>query len=81
MEYEYKPINNVKALENKLLFVGFVTGSSITLDMSEYLKTIRYRCLQDEETWKEVATDGYLIYWKGVDLSYEEVLLMATEKY
>lgn len=78
---EYRPIDNVRALDNRLLFVGFRTGSSITLDMKEHLSTIRYRCLLDEKIWQDVSTDGYLIYWEGVDLSYEEVLLMASEKW
>ena len=59
-------IHTVTPLEGFRLLVAFNNGSSITVDLSAKLKTVRFAELSDKELFNDVKTDkanGETIVW------------------
>lgn len=56
-------INSVIPLENYRLLIRLNTGSSITVDLSSKLKTVRFAELSDPAVFNNVKTDNELVIW------------------
>lgn len=72
MNYTHKvrnlpAINRVMPLSDHRLELWFTTGSSLVLDMSNYLNTLRYSPLMDTEVFQSVTTDGNTLLFGEVD--------------
>lgn len=76
---ERKYIVKVKALENHVLQVDFVSGSRLLLDMKPYLEKIRFRPLNDPAVWKSAVTNGIFVRFGNLEISHDEILSMAEQ--
>lgn len=56
-------IHSVIPLEGYRLQIEFNTGSSITVDLSQKLKTVRFAEISDEAVFKNVKTDNEMVVW------------------
>ena len=67
----------VRALDDHILQVDYVSGSFLLLDMKPYLDKIRFRPLARPEIWNRVSTNGIFVQFETVELSHDEILAMA----
>jgi hypothetical protein len=58
-----KTIRSVLPLMGYRLFMEMESGSSVTVDLSVKLDTLRYRALEDEALFRKVWTDGDYVIW------------------
>jgi len=56
-------INSIIPLEGYRLLIEFNTGSSITVDLSQKLKTVRFAEISDEAVFNNVKTDSETVVW------------------
>lgn len=75
MERRY--IAGVKALEDYILQVDFISGSRLLLDMKPHLDKIRFRPLSEPRVWESAVTNGIFVRFGDVELSHDELLSMA----
>lgn len=71
----------VKALDEYVLQVDFISGSRLMLDMKPYLDKIRFRSLADPPVWNSVVTNGIFVRFGNIELSHDELLYMAEQEY
>ena len=71
----------VKAMDEYVLQVDFVSGSRLLLDMKPYLDKIRFRPLADPKVWNSVVTNGIFVSFGNVELSHDELLSMAEQEH
>ena len=71
----------VKAMDEYVLQVDFVSGSRLLLDMKPYLDKIRFRPLADPKVWTSVVTNGIFVRFGNVELSHDELLSMAEQEH
>lgn len=71
----------VKALDEYVLQVDFVSGSRLLLDMKPYLDKIRFRPLADPQVWNSAVTNGIFVRFGNVELSHDEILSMAEREH
>lgn len=71
----------VKAMDEYVLQVDFVSGSQLLLDMKPYLDKIRFRPLADPKVWNSVVTNGIFVRFGNVELSHDELLSMAEQEH
>jgi hypothetical protein len=65
---------------NFRLDIELDNGNSITLNLENRLKTIRFGVLRDEELFKRATTDGTCISWEGkVEISLSEVFQLMQK--
>ena len=76
-----KYISAVKAMDEYVLQVYFVSGSRLLLDMKPYLDKIRFRPLSDPQVWNSVVTNGIFVRFGNVELSHDEILSMAEQEH
>lgn len=74
-----KYILAVRAMEEYVLQVDFVSGSRLLLDMKPYLDKIRFRPLSDPQVWNSAVTNGIFVRFGNVELSHDEILAMAEQ--
>lgn len=56
---------SVVALEDSYLKVEMESGSTVRLDMSRRLQSVRFGLLRNKDIFQSVATDGYrLIFYR-----------------
>lgn len=73
-------IKNVVPKEDYRLEVLLDNGSSITLNLSSRLETIRFGLLADKEFFHRVTTDGTCISWgSNIEISLSEVFQLAQK--
>ena len=72
-------ISAVRPLNGFVLQVDFVSGSRLLLDMEPYLDKIRFRPLSDPQVWNSAVTNGIFIRFGNVELSHDEILVMAEQ--
>ncbi|MEA4946984.1 MAG: DUF2442 domain-containing protein [Oscillospiraceae bacterium] len=75
-------IKTVVPMKDYRLFMEMESGSSVTVDLSCKLNTIKYAALADEEFFNTVRTDGDYVVWGGGRLKLTvnelmEVVLMG----
>lgn len=58
-------IRSVLPMKDYRLFMEMESGSSVTVDFSGKLKTIKYAQLADESFFKTARTDGDYVVWGG----------------
>ena len=78
---ERKYIVAVKAMDEYVLQVDFVSGSRLLLDMTPYLDKIRFRPLADPQVWNSAVTNGIFVRFGNVELSHDELLSMAEQEH
>lgn len=71
----------VKAMDEYVLQVDFVSGSRLLLDMKPYLDKIRFGPLADPKVWNSVVTNGIFVRFGNVELSHNELLSMAEQEH
>ncbi len=69
-------IRAVTPLEGYRLFMEMESGSTVTVDLSGQLYTVKYRLLEDSALFSDVKTDGdYVIWGNGrVRVSVKELI-------
>ena len=77
MERRY--IAAVRALDEYVLQVDFLSGSRLLLDMKPYLDKIRFLPLTDPQVWSSAVTNGIFVRFGSVELSHDELLSMAEQ--
>ena len=77
---ERKYILAVKAMDEYILQVDFVSGSRLLLDMKPYLDKIRFRPL-DPQVWNSAVTNGIFVRFGNIELSHDEILSMAEQEH
>ena len=75
-------IKSVVPMKDHRLFMEMESGSSVTVDLSVKLKTMKYAALDDEDFFKTAKTDGDYVVWGGGSLKLTvnelmEVVLMG----
>lgn len=56
-------------------------GNIVILDLSEKLKTTRFRQLLKPELFAHVKTDGERVFWNGLtELSFDEIFEMVQQE-
>lgn len=83
MNEENKYILSVSPLEDKLLKINLITGSTLILNMKNRLMTTRFAPLKNNQVFDSVSTDGYYIkfdYQPNYELNFtlREAVLMAV---
>jgi len=58
-------IKSVVPLKGYRLFMEMTSGSSVTIDLSVKLDTMKYAELADEELFNTARTDGDYVVWGG----------------
>jgi len=58
-------IKSVTPIKDCRLFMEMESGSSVTVDLSKKLKTVKYCELADEGFFRTAATDGNYVIWGG----------------
>ena len=71
----------VAPLPDHILQVDFVSGACLLLDMKPYLDKIRFLPLADPKVWNSAVTNGIFVRFGNVELSHDELLLMAEREY
>ena len=69
-------IRLVAPLKDYRLFMEMESGSTVTVDLSAKLHTIKYGLLENEALFFNVATDGDYVMWGGgrVRVSVQELM-------
>lgn len=76
-----KYILDVKPMEDRILRVDYVSGSSLFLDMKPYLDKTRFNRLSDDEIWNSAVTNGIFVRFGDVEISHDEILNMAEQSH
>ncbi len=74
-----KYILDVAPLDDYILKVVFVSGSSVLLDMKPYLDKVRFKRLADKQVWNSAVTNGIFVRFGDVEISHDEILNMAEQ--
>ena len=74
-------ISAVKAMNDYVLQVDFVSGSRLLLDMKPYLDKIRFRPLADPQVWNSAVTNGIFVRFGNIELSHDEILSMVEQEH
>ncbi len=56
-------IKSVVPLKGHRLFMEMESGSSVTIDLSVKIHTMKYKDLNNESLVRRVATDGDYVFW------------------
>lgn len=73
-------IKSVVPRENYCLEVFLDNGSSITINMVNRLKTLRFGMLEDKELFRQVTTDGICIRWNcKIEISMNELFQLVQK--
>lgn len=73
-------IKSVVAKDDHQLEVTLENGSSIVINMTNRLNTIRFALLRDIEVFKNVTTDGNFVRWKDkIEISITELCQLAQK--
>lgn len=69
-------IKVVVPMKNHRLFMEMESGSTVTVDLSVKLNTIKYADLKDDGVFMTAVTDGNHVIWGGgqVKLSVNELM-------
>lgn len=69
-------IRAVMPLKDHRLFMEMESGSTVTVDLSQKLRTVKYAPLGDEALFADVATDGDYVVWGNgrVRVSVKELM-------
>lgn len=69
-------IRAVMPLKGHRLFMEMESGSTVTVDLSSQLRTIKYGLLEDMELFNNVRTDGDYVIWgdRRVSVSVKELM-------
>ena len=78
-QLERRYLSAVAPLPDHVLQVDFVSGSRLLLDMKPYLDKIRFRSLTDPQVWNSAVTNGIFVRFGNVELSHDELLIMAEQ--
>ena len=78
---ERRYILAVKAMDDYILQVDFVSGCRLLLDMKPYLDKIRFRPLADPQVWNSAVTNGIFVRFGNVELSHDELLSMVEREH
>lgn len=74
-------IESVIAQKEYKLQVNLENGSSIILDFSDRLHTVRFGLLINEDFFQAVTTNGHFIRWENkIEISLSEVFQLAQKK-
>ncbi len=76
-----KFITDVRALEDYILQVEFISGSHVLLDMKPQLNSVRFHPLKNAEIWKSATTNGLFVRFGNVEISHDEILAMLETPY
>ena len=71
----------VRALEDHILQVDYVSGSRLLLDMKPYLDKFRFRSLSDPQVWNSAVTNGIFVRFGDVEMSHNELFSMAEQEH
>lgn len=74
-------ISAVKALDEFILRVDFISGSRLLLAMKPYLDKTRFRPLAEPQVWNSAVTNGIFVRFGNVELSHDELLSMAEREH
>jgi len=58
-------IKTVVPMKDYRLFMDMESGSSVIVDLSVKLNTMKYRDLADEQIFRSAKTDGDYVVWGG----------------
>jgi len=73
-------IINVVPLDGHRLEVGLSNGSSVTLDFTGRLGTVRFGLLADPEFFRRAETDGTIVKWGNkIEVSAAELFQLAQK--
>lgn len=73
-------IRNVAPLDGHRLEVTLENGSSVTLDFTSRLGTVRFGLLADPNFFRRAETDGSVIRWGNkIELSAGELFQLAQK--
>lgn len=69
-------IRSVTPLKDYRLFMVMESGSTVTVDLSKKLNTVKYRLLEDTALFSDVRTDGDYVVWGNgrVRVSVKELM-------
>jgi len=74
-------IKNIITHEDYLLEVQLENGSSVILNFSSRLHTVRFGMLTDKAFFKRAVTDGDCIRWDNkIEISASEVFQLAQKE-
>jgi hypothetical protein len=74
-------IKNVIPKEGYRLEVQLENGSSVILDFSSRLHTVRFGKLADKEFFRRAETDGDFVRWdSSIEVSVSEVFQLAQKE-
>ncbi|MBE5860526.1 MAG: DUF2442 domain-containing protein [Butyrivibrio sp.] len=74
-----KYILDVTPMDDYILKVVFISGSSMLLDMKPYLDKVRFKRLSDKKVWNSAVTNGIFVRFDDVEISHDEILSMAEQ--
>ncbi len=73
-------IQNVVPLDGHRLEVGLTNGSSVTLDFTGRLGTVRFGLLADPAFFRRAKTDGTIVNWDNkIEISASELFQLAQK--
>lgn len=73
-------IKSVAPLDGYRLEVGLANGSSVTLDFTSRLGTVRFGLLADPAFFRRAETDGTIVKWDNkIEISAGEVFQMVQK--
>ncbi|MDP4182112.1 MAG: DUF2442 domain-containing protein [Bacillota bacterium] len=73
-------IESVVPKANYCLEVLLDNGSSVTLNMTNRLRTLRFSLLEDKEFFRQVTTDGICIRWDNkIEISMNELFQLVQK--
>ena len=78
---ERRYILAVKAMDDYILQVDFVSGSRLLLDMKPSLAKMRFCTLSDPQVWNSAVTNGIFVRFGNVELSHDELLSMVEREH
>lgn len=72
-------IKSVLPMKDYRLFIEMESGSSMIVDLSVKLNTMKYKELADETLFKTASTDGNYVIWDGgrLKLTVNELMDVA----
>lgn len=73
-------IKSVVPLDGHRLAVDLENGSSVTLDFTGRLGTVRFGLLSDPAFFRRAETDGNIVKWENkIEISAGELFLLAQK--
>ena len=74
-------IKSVMPKDDYLLEVQLENGSSVILDFTSRLHTVRFAMLADKELFRRAVTDGDFVRWDNkIEISVSEVFQLAQKE-